>query len=166
MRHRSVAVLLVVIWVLLWDDFTLGHLLAGVLVAASLLVVLRPQAGGTREAVPFRPIAIARLSLWFARQVVVSNLQVARATLFPVRYVRSGVVRVELRTDSAELAALIANLTALSPGMQPIGGTIEPMSMDVHVLTLDSEEEAKALVRSLEDRVLAAFGNRDPVVTQ
>lgn len=161
MRYRSIAVLMVLVWVLLWDTLTLGHLLGGVVVAASLLVLLRSPHGAGGVAVPFRPVAIARLLFWFARQVIISNAQVARATLFPRRYVRPGVVRVPLRTSSVELAALIANLTALSPGMQPIDSTREPLSLDVHVLTLDSEDAARALVERLEDHVLAAFGTDD-----
>ena len=36
---------------------------------------------------------------------------------------------VVLRTDSAQLAALIAKLTALSPGMQSVGGTHDQRSV-------------------------------------
>lgn len=158
MKRRALAVLLVIVWILLWDQFTIGHVVLGGVVTAALLAVLRPPEGGDQIRVPTRPVAIARLAVWFGRQVVLSNVQVARAALFPRRYVRPGVIRVPLRTRSPQLAALIANLTALSPGMQPIGNTDEPPSLDVHVLTLGSDADARAIVTHLEDLVLAAFG--------
>lgn len=161
MRRRALAVLLVVVWVLLWDQFTLGHVVLGGVVTAALLTVLRPPEGDDQIRVPIRPVAIARLVLWFTRQVVLSNVQVARAALFPSRHVRPGVIRVPLRTHSPQLAALVANLTALSPGMQPIGNTDEPPSLDVHVLTLVSDADACAIVTRLEDLVLAAFGTEE-----
>ena len=161
MRRRTFAVLLVLVWVLLWDQFTIGHVVLGGVVTAALLAVLRPPEGGGQIRVPIRPLAIARLGLWFAHQVVLSNVQVAKATLFPRRYVRPGVIRVPLRTGSPQLAALIANLTALSPGMQPIGNTDEPPSLDVHVLTLVSDADAQAIVTRLEDLVVAAFGTEE-----
>ena len=160
MRRRGLAVLLVVVWVLLWDRFTVGHLLAGAVVAAVLLAVLRPPDGTDQVPVPLRPLAIARLAAWFGSQVVRSNLQVAGAALFPGR-VRPGVVRVPLRTSSPQLSALVANLTALSPGMQPVGSTEDPPSIDVHVLILRSEERSRAVVLRLEELVEAAFGVAD-----
>lgn len=163
MRRRALAVSIVAVWTLLWDGFTIGQLLAGVVVASVLLLVLGPPDGNAQVAVPFRPIALVRLGLWFVKQVIVSNVQVARAALFPRRYVRPGVVRVALRTDSPQLAALIANLTALSPGMQPIGGTDDPPSIDVHVLILESDDHARAIVSRLEDLVVAAFGTNAEV---
>ena len=158
MRRGPLAVLLVVVWVLLWDRLTIGQLLAGIFVAAVLLAVLRPAEGNAQVVIPFRPLALVRLGSWFARQFVASNVQVARASLFPGRYVRPGIIRVPLRVDSPQLAALVANITALSPGMQPVGGTDAPPSIDVHILSLESEEAAAAIVRKLEDLVLAAFG--------
>lgn len=158
MRRSALPAILVAVWLLLWDQFNLGLVLLGILVAAALFAVLQPPEGASPIPVPFRPIPIARLALWFLQQVMISNLQVARAALFPRRYVRPGVIHVPLRTESPQLAALIANLTALSPGMQPIGNTDQPPSIDVHVLTLTSDEEARAIIVHLEDLVLAAFG--------
>lgn len=161
MRRRALSLLIVVVWVLLWDGFTVGQLLAGIAVAVVLLALLRPPDSNRQVRVPFRPLAVARLARWFVYQVVISNAQVARAALRPGRHVRPGVVRVPLRTRSPQLAALIANLAALSPGMQPIGSTDDPPSIDVHVLILESDDQARAVVRRLEDLVVAAFGTDD-----
>ncbi|MGD9750123.1 MAG: Na+/H+ antiporter subunit E [Acidimicrobiia bacterium] len=157
MRRPALGALLVLVWVLLWDRLTVGQVLAGMVVAAALLAVLRPPASRAGALSRPRAAALVRLFVWFAGQFAVSNLQVARAALWPGRYVRPGVVRVPLHTRSGELIAFIANATALSPGMQPIGTHDEPPWIDVHVLTLRTPEEAIAFVHRLEGLLLAAF---------
>lgn len=162
MKRVGLFTLLVVVWVLLWDRITVGQVLAGAVVSGALLLVLRRPPGAS-VATPTRPLAVARLGWWFAGQFVTSNLLVARAALLP-RYVRPGVVRVELHTRSDELVALVANITALSPGMQPIAIHQDPPSIDVHVLTLDDPGAAAALVLHLEELVLAAFSSESDEV--
>lgn len=155
MSRLRLLVLLAVVWVLLWDRPTPGQLLAGIAVAAVLILVLREPA--SRAALPRASVlGVVRLAVWFTWQIVVSNLQVARAALLP-RYVRPGVIRVELHTRSSELIALVANLTALSPGMQPIDIDERVPRIDVHVLTLDSPDEACERVLELERYIMAAF---------
>lgn len=155
MKRLGLFALLVAVWVLLWDRVTLGQVLGGALVGGALILVLQRPASGAVVA-PTRPLTLARLMLWFAGQFLTSNLQVARAALLP-RYVRPGVVRVELTTRSSQLLALVANITALTPGMQPIAIHEDPPSIDVHVLTLDAPDDARALVHHLEQLVLDAF---------
>jgi multicomponent Na+:H+ antiporter subunit E len=158
MRRLALWALLVAVWVLLWDRVTVGQVLAGAAVAALVLLVLPTPPAGTVSSVPVRPVATLRLLGWFTVQFVVSNFQVARASLLPRRYVRTGVVRVELRRASPTLAALVSNLCALSPGLQPVDASGDPLTLHVHVLMLRSEEEAQAFVHHLEELVLAAFG--------
>lgn len=150
--------LLVVVWVLLWDSVTVGQVLAGALVATVLLVLLPRPPAGTEAPLPVRPVATVRLFLWFGWQFVLSNVQVVRAVLLPGRHVRTGVVTVQLRRASPTLAALVSNMTALTPGMQPVDGVQEPLGIRVHVLSLRSEQEVQAIVHHLEDLVYAAFG--------
>jgi multicomponent Na+:H+ antiporter subunit E len=158
MRRLALGAVLVVVWVLLWDGITWGQVLAGVVVAAGLMLALpapapRPGGGG----LTFRPLPALRLLAWFAWQFVLSNLSVARAVLFPRRWVRTGVLHVELRATSPTLAALVSNLTALTPGMQPVDGRPDGSAIDIHVLSLLDEDASREVVQRLEDLVLAAF---------
>lgn len=158
MKRLVLGLTLVAVWVMLWDYASLGQVVAGIVVAALLLVVMKPQATDGHDLVfSYRPLALARLGLWFGWQLVVSNIQVSRAVLFPDRYVRPGVVRVPLTTESPQLTALIANLTALSPGMQPVGTHEEPAAIDVHVLMLVSDEAVTETIHHLERLVVDAF---------
>src|SRR5690606_29935415 len=79
MRRPALGALLVLVWVLLWDRLTVGQVLAGMVVAAALLAVLRPPASGAGALSRPRAAALVRLFVWFAGQFAVSNLQVARA---------------------------------------------------------------------------------------
>jgi multicomponent Na+:H+ antiporter subunit E len=159
MRRLLLGAILVLVWMLLWDEFTWGQLVAGSTVAVVLLALLPTAEAQRRLAIPvLRPIAALHLAAWFTLQFVISNFQVVRAALWPGRWVRPGVIRVDLHTTSPTLAALVSNITALTPGMQPVDARPDPPALYVHVLTLTSEEGSIAMVHRLEALVLAAFG--------
>ena len=95
-----------------------------------------------------RPVPALRLLAWFVWQFLLSNLSVARAVLFPGRWVNTGVVHVELRSTSPTLAALVSNLTALTPGMQPVDGRPDGSALDIHVLSLRDDDTVRRVVRA------------------
>lgn len=162
MRRLALAAVLVAVWLLLWDSISAVRVISGVILAVGLLVVLPSTGTETDGFLPVRPLAALHLLGWFLWQFLISILQVARAALLPGRWVRPGVVGVQLRTSSATLTALVSNITALTPGMQPVDGTPEPpFTIHIHVLSLTSEEQVHAIVHRLEDLVLAAFGRPD-----
>jgi len=155
-KRLALGAVLVVVWVLLWDEPTLGQVILGCAVAAAVLVLL-PRGTRSSSGLTFRPLPALHLLVWFLWQFVLSNLSVARAVLFPSRWVRTGVLHVELRSTSPSLAALVSNLTALTPGMQPVDGRPDGSALDVHVLSLFDEDAARRTVLRLEELVSAAF---------
>jgi multicomponent Na+:H+ antiporter subunit E len=158
MRRLAFGVVLVAVWVLLWEGFTWGQVVAGVVVASGLLLLLptpTPSPGAAR--LTLRPLPALRLLAWFVWQFLLSNLSVARAVLFPGRWVNTGVVHVELRSTSPTLAALVSNLTALTPGMQPVDGRPDGSALDIHILSLRDDDSVRRVVQRLEGLVLAAF---------
>ncbi len=158
MRRLLFGAVLVGVWVFLWEGFTWGQLAAGVAVAAALLVLLPgPPASPGAGRLTFRPLRALHLFVWFVWQFTLSNLSVARAVLIPGRWARTGVVHVELRSTSPTLAALVSNITAITPGMQPVDGRPDGSAIDVHVLSLMSEDDVRRSVQRLEELVLAAF---------
>lgn len=162
MRRLALGAALAVIWLLLWDEITWGQLIAGGVVAAALLILLPAPPGSLEPRLTVRPLALLRLLGWFTWQFALSNLYVVRAALFPKRWVHTGVVRVRLRSTSPTLAALVSNITALTPGMQPVDGRPDGSVVDVHVLSLGTEEGVNRTVHKLEDLVLAAFDRATP----
>jgi multicomponent Na+:H+ antiporter subunit E len=155
-RRLALGALLVVVWLLLWDEITANQVLAGIVVAALLLLVLR-KADAPPTPLVVRPAAVARFAVWFVWQFVVSNAQVVRAVLLPGRWVRPGVVTVPLATSSPTLAAIVSNTCALTPGMQPVALHWRTHTLEVHVLSLTDEPAAVAFLLDLEARIAAAF---------
>jgi multicomponent Na+:H+ antiporter subunit E len=162
MRRLAFALVLAAVWVMLWDGLTWGQLVAGLVVGIVVLFVLpAPPRGPDSDRLTFRPLPGLRLGAWFLRQFTLSNFYVARAVLFPRRWVNTGVVHVPLRATSPTLAAMVSNITALTPGMQPVDARPDGSALDVHILSLGSEEGVRRVIGRLEDLVLAAFDREE-----
>lgn len=149
--------LLVVVWVLSWGDISVANLLTGVAVAAALLVVF-PL--GQVEHVDHRihPVATVRLVVFFAGEVLRSNVVMARDILRGNSSVRTGIVSCPLRVEADGLTTLLANLIALSPGTMPIDVTHRPPVLHLHILRLDAPDLVRARVARLEELAVAALG--------
>jgi multicomponent Na+:H+ antiporter subunit E len=153
----GIGVSLVVVWVLFWGELSAGNVLSGAALAAALLAVF------PLEAVPhvdhrIRPLAILRLTVHFAIDLVVSTVLVARDVLVPSR-TRTGIVACPLRVDAPGLATFLANLLALSPGTMPIEVAQGPPVIYVHVLRVDSPDAVRRRVARLEELAVAALGS-------
>jgi multicomponent Na+:H+ antiporter subunit E len=155
---------LVVMWVLLWGDFTFGNVVTGVVVAVGLVAVF-PPASVNDDPIVVRPLAAASFLLWFLRALIVTNIVVAREVLLPSSRsdIRTAVVAVQLRTQSGRLATIVANAITLTPGTLTIDARGRPAVLFVHVLSFESVEATRAEVADLERRVVEAFGTRDEV---
>lgn len=153
---------LVAVWVALWGDLSVANLLSGVAVATMLLLVL-PLAGDRTHHYFFRPLAALRLLWHFLRKLVESNLSLTRTVLSRDDRIRTGIIAVPLVCDSDGLLTVVANLTALTPGMMAIEVEREPTRFYVHVLKLDDVESARTEVLELERLVVEALGSPEAV---
>ncbi len=116
---------------------------------------------GTRGAAHLpvvRPLALARLGLRLARDLVVSNVVLTREVVTPGSRISTGVVGVPLEACSDELVTLVANLLTLTPGTMPIEIERDPTVLYVHVLHLDRVDDVRRQIWSLRDLVVRAFG--------
>lgn len=161
--HLALAVWLVVLWVLLWGEFTPANLLGGIAIALVVLTALpvgEPArlADGTR-AVRFNPIAAIGFIGWLFWQVVVSSLRLAWEVVTPRNSIAMGVVEVRLRGVSELHTLVVANCITLTPGTLTIEATTDPTVLDVHVLHLVDPEAVRREVLALEARVVRAFGS-------
>jgi multicomponent Na+:H+ antiporter subunit E len=156
-KRFGIAFSLVVLWLLLWGDVSIANVLSGAAIAVLLLTAF-PGDRRDAERYVIRPFAALRLAGWFAAQLVYSNLVLIRQVLSRRSRVRTGVVPCVLGTSSSRLVTVITNFIALTPGTMVVQTTFEPTTLYVHVLRLDGEEDVRASVRTLEERVVAAFG--------
>lgn len=139
-RVRPLFVLLLLTWLLLAGSWTPGSLLLG-LVLAYLGCRAFNLLGGPRPELRHGGRAV-RLLLVVARDVVASNVAVARVLLAPHRpQRRAGFVRVPLTArDPAVLGALACILTA-TPGTAWVEFNAEDGILTLHVLDLTAEED-------------------------
>jgi multicomponent Na+:H+ antiporter subunit E len=150
--------MLVVLWLLAWGEASVANVVSGVFVAAALLIAFPPERHA-RSGLRLRPLGVIRLVLYVMRQLVASNLLVAREILSRRSRVRTGVLAYRARHPSDEVLALEANVIALSPGTMTVEATRDPAVIYVHFLLLEDVDKARRGLARLEDVVAGALGS-------
>ena len=157
-RILGSVVWLTLVWLALWESFTVGNVAAGMAVAA-IVVLLVP--GRTRHhAVGLRPIAAAKLVVVFMWRLVQASAVVAWEIITPGDRSRPAVVSVRLITDVATVATAVANMVSLTPGTLTLDVDEDTMTLFIHVLHFESSEATSREVHQLEALVMAAFPSR------
>ena len=138
---------LLVVWLLLNNTLAVGHVLLGAALALALPVVLarfigpRPRVG--------RPGMIVRLGLLVLRDIVVSNIEVARRVLGPESAIRPGFVRVKLELTDPHAIAALGGIITMTPGTLTCDVAPDRSHLLVHALHVTDEA---ALVAGIKTR--------------
>ena len=137
-------------WLMLNQSASVGHLLLGTALALALPPWSRrhdPDAPAMRRA------AVAlRLAGTVLRDIVVSNIEVARRVLGPERVLRPTFVWVPLDIRSPYGMATFAGIITLTPGTVSSEITPDRRHLLVHVLHCPDDEAAAALVATMKAR--------------
>lgn len=136
-----------IVWLLLNNTAAPAHLaLAGVL-AFALPLAMRPLLG---EATRVRaPGAALRLLGLVIKDIVTSNIAVARLVLGPMGRIRPGFVRVPLAVRHPYGVSLLASIITMTPGTVSAQVDEDRREILVHVLNL---EDGDALVADIKAR--------------
>ncbi|WP_188193183.1 Na+/H+ antiporter subunit E [Nonomuraea sp. SYSU D8015] len=150
---------LTLVWVMLWGDPSAGTALGGI--AAALVVTWLLPLPVLDPGIRLRPVALARFVAWFGWDMVLSTARVVWWVIRPGPP-PTLLVRVELRTSSESMIALIMAALANVPGSIVVDAYVAERCLLLHVLGLpgDAAEAVRAHVAGLESRVVAAFGTR------
>ncbi|MGI5291507.1 Na+/H+ antiporter subunit E [Nonomuraea polychroma] len=150
---------LVLVWVTLWGDLSIGNVLAGL--AAALAVTWLLPLPMLDPGIRIRPVALVRFLLWFGWDMVVSTARVVMWVFLPGPP-PTHLVRVELRTSSESMIVMIMTALANVPGSLVVEAYVQERCLMLHILGLpgDAAEEVRANVAALESRIVAAFGTR------
>lgn len=143
------------VWIALWGVAEPGVALGAAALGATLALLLP----GFRPRWPqgaLHPIAALRWTLHLGREILVSTWQVARAVVSPTSRLRTAVIRVPLRVQSATEVTLLMNTISFTPGT--IALEVKEGELYVHVLHLTSPEAFAGEVHTLEGHIIAAFG--------
>jgi multicomponent Na+:H+ antiporter subunit E len=155
---------LVLVWVLLWGDWSWANVLGGLVVAVAVVNLL-PLPDVVQNA-RLHPLAFGRLVVFFLRDLTVANWQVAWLAVRPGGPPRGALVRVGLRTDSDLLLTLVAEALTLVPGSVVLDVDRPHRELSLHLLHVRDGEDLcrqKASVLATEDRVVRAFGSAEDI---
>ncbi|HVL78030.1 MAG TPA: Na+/H+ antiporter subunit E [Sphingomicrobium sp.] len=155
--HPALAVMLVIVWMLLLNSFTVGGLLLGILFGITVPILTQPYW-------PNRPplrfgwpmIDYLAIVIW---DIVVANFQVARLILFrPSRQLRSRWLVIPLELRSPEAIATLAGTISLTPGTVSADVSADGRSLLVHALDVADEAAEVARIKTrYEARLLRIF---------
>jgi multicomponent K+:H+ antiporter subunit E len=138
--------LLFVAWLLLNQSLAPGHLVLGALLAISLPALLDPLVR------PYprlrRPATIARLAATVTRDVIVSNVEVARRILGPDAALRPGFVTVPLDIADPYAISTLAGIITMTPGTLSCAIAPDGSSLVVHALHLEDPDRLVADIKA------------------
>jgi multicomponent Na+:H+ antiporter subunit E len=159
------AVILMLVWVLLLGQLTIGTLVAGFVLGLLVTIVfpLPPVEFHGR----FHLIGQLRLAFRLVLDLVRSSFSVALLALKP-QTPKSAMVRVDLRSDSDLYQTLISELVSLVPGSIVVEARRSTRTLYLHVLDvhqLSDLEDARQSVLDAEARVIRAYGSAEERAT-
>lgn len=165
LRISGIGLWLVVLWVLLWNDLSVGNVIAGGLVAVVVLASAQLPKVNCVGSADGQRARVAPLSLlYFLGYVVVklvqSNLVLAWEIITPRNRINTGIVAVPLRTESELAMLVVANVVTLTPGTVTIEVSGSPAVIYVNVLHLHDIEDVRRDLLRLEELSVRAFGSR------
>ena len=145
---------LLVMWLLLNDSLSLGHVLLGLSFAVALAwasAALRPLTPRIRQA----HLALVLLA-FVLRDIVRSNLSVARIVLGSGagRDVHSGFVKIPLDLTDPHGLAVLAGIVTATPGTVWVDHDAATSTLTLHVLDLKSEQEWIDWIKGRYERLL------------
>ena len=148
-------------WVLLNGSLAGDVLLVGLIAAFLITLLFRNSLAVVSELrmTPRALIAAVGYVLFFARELVKSNLNLARIVLSPSLPLNPGIVKVRTRLKSRMGRLLLANSITLTPGTLTVD--IDGEWLYIHWVTVDSadiEAATAAIVSGFEDYLEVMYG--------
>jgi multicomponent Na+:H+ antiporter subunit E len=160
-RDQLVTVVwLVLVWNLLWGEFTWGNVLGGALVAL-LVLIFFPLPRVTFEG-RIRPFGVLRFVVLFIGELLTASVQVAWIALRPGGVPHGAIIAVPLRVGSDLNLTLTAEALSLVPGTLIVEAIRDSGTLYVHVLDVRDPaevERARRGVLAVEERIIRATGS-------
>ena len=155
-RTVPLIVVLVVTWVLLQGQLTIGNVLGGTVLGIALGAMFPVDRHAVRHRL--HPWAFMKFVVFVLYSLVTSSWAVIKIIVRPTpTSLRAGIVRIRLETESPLTTTIVANAVTLTPGTMTITARVGPAELHVHVLGLDDHEAFRASVLDLEERTVAAL---------
>ena len=134
-------------------QFSLTGFITGFIVGYFALWLTKPLYGHIRYFQLLPKVLI--LIVFFIKELTVSSFRVLWEVITPSQTSRPGIVGVPLDARTDLEIMLVANLVSLTPGTLSIDVSADKETLYVHVMFLDTVEEARRSIKEgLEKRVL------------
>lgn len=156
MRVLVLNIILAILWASFFGQVTPSKLFAGFVFGYLLLWWLRRLVGRTTyfEKVP----SFLSFVLFFLRELILSNLRVARDVISWKRNSRPGVVAIPLDVRSDLEITLLAGFIALTPGTIAMDVSHDRKTMYIHAMFVENPDDIRRSIKSgLERRIMELF---------
>ena len=144
--HPIFSLVLLVVWLLLNNTLSAGHILLGSIIA---LVLPWATAGFWADQLHLHKPGLAlRFLLLVLWDITVANIQVAKLILSPHRKLRPAFVHYPLDMDNDFAITVLAATISLTPGTVSIDVSSDHRTLLVHGLDVDDEAALIAEIKS------------------
>jgi multicomponent Na+:H+ antiporter subunit E len=138
------------LWASLLGAFDFLTLLSGFLLGFGLFyLTLKKPSAAYRQGL----ITVLRFALFYLKEILLSNLRIARDTLRGHPQIKPGIVAVNVEPLSTRATVVVANLITMTPGTLSLDISEDGRFLYVHCLYLQDPE---AVRRSMEEDYVAA----------
>ncbi len=152
---------LVVLWMVLWGQFTALSLVTGIVVAIVVTRVFYLPAVELSGRI--NPWHLLVFLAHFFLDVAVASFQVAFQALSPKPIPRSSVIGIQLRTRSDLVMTLDAIAMSLVPGSLVVEADRERSILYLHTFATETQDDVEAMRRKVlvvEARIVRAIGSK------
>jgi multicomponent Na+:H+ antiporter subunit E len=161
-QELPLLVWLVIVWGALWQDFSPGNLLFGVLLAVAVarMFYLPPvELSGRFNVLHAVPFALA-----FLAKVAAASFQIMYLAAVVGPSVRNAVVAVPLRSHQDLIVTATGHVISLIPGSLVVEVDRSSSTLYLHCLNIGTPEEVEKFrreVRDIEARLIRIMGTRE-----
>ena len=150
----AINIVLTIIWAGLFGTVDIPTLASGFLVSYFFLwVVYRGENG--RPAYFTKPFGVLCFLGYYLKELVVSNIIIARDILTPTHYMKPGVVAIPIQARTDVEITILANLITMTPGTLSLDVSADRKTLYVHAMYIHDVEALRAdITGNFERRVL------------
>ena len=130
---------LALLWLLLVNDLTLGHIMLGLLLGG--LIAVATQRFRVKVPPIRKPLKLCLFFMRVAVDIVVANVQIARLVLGPVERLQPAFVEVPMQIEDEFVLSLLTSVISLTPGTVSAGLSADRKRLLLHALDAPNDQQ-------------------------
>jgi multicomponent K+:H+ antiporter subunit E len=143
--HPLLSLTLLLVWLLLVNDMSVGHWLLGALLG--WLIPLLTQVFWINPPRVHKPLKLCLFFLRVLGDIVIANLQVAKLILGPSARLRPAFVEIPMLLEDELALTMLASIISLTPGTVSADLSDDRKTLLVHGLDVDDEATLVAQIK-------------------